>query len=34
MTLRDFAIANFLAGINRAFLIYAIIELLGWHLFG
>jgi len=34
MTLRDFAIANFLAGINRAFLIYAIVELLGWHLFG
>jgi len=34
MTLRDFAIANFLAGINRAFLIYALIELLGWHLFG
>jgi membrane protein YqaA with SNARE-associated domain len=32
--LRDFAFANFLAGINRAFLIYAIIELLGWHLFG
>ena len=34
MTLRDFAIANFLAGINRAFLMYAIVELLGWHLFG
>lgn len=34
ITLRNFAIANFLAGINRAFLIYAIVELLGWHLFG
>jgi hypothetical protein len=34
MTLRDFAIANFLAGINRAFLIYAIIELLGLNWFG
>ena len=33
MTLRAFAIANFLAGINRAFLIYAILELLGVRLF-
>jgi len=32
--LRDFAFANFLAGINRAFLIYAILELLGIRLFG
>lgn len=32
--LRDFALANFLAGINRAFLIYAILELLGIRLFG
>ncbi|MCJ7463721.1 MAG: hypothetical protein MUO81_03165 [Thermoplasmata archaeon] len=34
MTLRDFATANFLAGINRAFLIFAIIELLGLNWFG
>lgn len=34
MTLRDFALANFLAGINRAFLIYAILELFGIRLFG
>lgn len=34
MTLRDFALANFLAGINRAFLIYAILEVLGIRLFG
>jgi hypothetical protein len=33
MTLRAFAIANFLAGINRAFLIYAILELLGLRIF-
>jgi membrane protein YqaA with SNARE-associated domain len=32
--LRDFALANFLAGINRAFLIYAILEVLGVRLFG
>jgi hypothetical protein len=32
--LRDFALANFLAGVNRAFLIYAILELLGLRLFG
>ena len=32
--LRDFALANFLAGINRAFIIYAITYLLGWDLFG
>jgi membrane protein YqaA with SNARE-associated domain len=31
---RDFVMANFLAGVNRAFLIYAIVELLGWDLFG
>jgi hypothetical protein len=34
MTLRDFALANFLAGVNRAFLIYAILEILGVRLFG
>lgn len=33
MKLRDFALANFLAGINRAFLIFAILELLGIRLF-
>jgi hypothetical protein len=33
MRLRDFALANFLAGINRAFLIFAILELLGIRLF-
>ena len=32
--LRDFALANVLAGINRAFLIYAIIEVLGLNWFG
>lgn len=31
--LRDFALANFLAGINRAFIIYALLELLGIRLF-
>jgi len=34
MTLRDFALANFLAGLNRAFLIFAIVELLGLNWFG
>jgi len=34
MTLKDFALANLLAGVNRAFLIYAILELLGVNLFG
>jgi hypothetical protein len=33
MTLRDFALANFLAGINRAFIIYAVLEILGVRLF-
>jgi len=33
MTLRDFALANFLAGINRAFIIFALLELLGIELF-
>jgi len=33
MTLRDFALANFLAGINRAFIIFALLELLGIRLF-
>jgi len=32
--LRDFALANFLAGVNRAFLFYAILELLGWRWVG
>lgn len=32
--LRDFALANFLAGITRAFLIFAIVELLGLNWFG
>ena len=32
--LRDFALANFLAGITRAFLILAIVELLGLNWFG
>jgi hypothetical protein len=31
--LKDFALANFLAGINRAFVIYALLELLGWRIF-
>jgi len=34
MTLRDFALANLLAGINRAFIIYALLEVLGIDLFG
>ncbi len=34
MSLRDFALANLLAGINRAFLIFAIFEILGIKLFG
>lgn len=34
MTLRDFALANLLAGVNRAFIIFAILELLGVRLFG
>ncbi len=33
MSLRDFALANFLAGINRAFIIYAVLEILGVKLF-
>jgi hypothetical protein len=33
MTLRAFALANFLAGINRAFIIYAVLEILGVRLF-
>lgn len=33
MRLRDFAIANFLAGVNRAFIIFAVLELLGIRLF-
>ena len=32
--MRDFALANFLAGINRAFIIYALLELAGIRLFG
>jgi membrane protein YqaA with SNARE-associated domain len=32
--MRDFALANFLAGINRAFLIFAILEVFGLSLFG
>ncbi|MGQ9588051.1 MAG: hypothetical protein ACUVT7_06710 [Thermoplasmata archaeon] len=32
--LRNFVLANFLAGINRAFLIFAILELFGIRLFG
>jgi len=32
--LKDFAIANFLAGINRAFLIYALFEIFGIEMFG
>ncbi len=32
--LREFVLANFLAGINRAFIIYAILEVLGVRLFG
>lgn len=31
--LRDFALANFLAGINRAFIIFALLEILGIRLF-
>jgi hypothetical protein len=31
--LRDFVLANFLAGINRAFIIYALLEILGIRLF-
>ncbi len=31
--LRDFALANFLAGINRAFIIFALLEILGVQLF-
>ncbi len=31
--LRDFALANFLAGINRAFIIFAVLEVLGIKLF-
>lgn len=34
ITLRDFALANLLAGVNRAFLIFAILELFGIRLFG
>lgn len=34
ITLRDFALANFLAGVNRAFLIFAILELFGIRLVG
>lgn len=34
MTLRDFALANLLAGINRAFIIWALLEILGIDLFG
>jgi hypothetical protein len=33
MTLRDFALANFLGGINRAFIIFALLEILGIRLF-
>ena len=33
ISLRDFTLANFLAGINRAFIIFAILELLGIRLF-
>jgi len=33
MRLRDFALANFLAGINRAFIIFALLEILGIELF-
>jgi hypothetical protein len=31
--LRDFVLANFLAGINRAFTIWALFEILGWGIF-
>lgn len=31
--LRDFALANFLAGINRAFIIFALLEILGIRFF-
>lgn len=33
MRLREFALANFLAGVNRAFVIFAVLELLGVRLF-
>jgi len=33
ISLRDFVLANFLAGINRAFIIYALLEILGIRLF-
>jgi len=33
ISLRDFALANFLAGINRAFIIFALLEILGIRLF-
>ncbi len=33
MRLREFALANFLAGVNRAFIIFAVLELLGIRLF-
>lgn len=33
MRLRDFALANFLAGVNRAFIIFAVLELMGIRLF-
>lgn len=33
MRLRDFALANLLAGVNRAFIIFAVLEILGWRLF-
>jgi len=33
MTLRDFALANFLAGLNRAFITYAVLNILGIRLF-
>jgi hypothetical protein len=33
MTLRDFALANLLAGINRVFIIFALLEILGIRMF-
>jgi len=33
ISLRDFALANFLAGINRAFIIFALLEILGIRFF-
>lgn len=33
MRFRDFVLANFLAGVNRAFVIFAVLELLGIRLF-